>query len=275
MRKGTRRYYVCWVSRSLSLSLLYSCTNRRHDYDPCSSFGGVSASDYITSGLSASRETTTRTVRTSTSISSTTVIQHNTHLLPSRMVHPLVHLQPALRSAPLLLHALRRTIITPAPPSATPTSSPSTSSPSPTSASPSPVDPQAAHELLIESTSPHFSSSPPNEASAGETSPILAHPPSSTHFAHIPSLPPLPTPPHGPTANKPSARPPHPHPFDTHAIVKHLENAGFEHGEARQVMRATRELVLRRTELARQELLGKEDMENVNSLTLFSVVELV
>lgn len=191
--------------------------------------------------------------------------QHPTRpVQPSRMVLPLFRLQPASRSAPLLLHALRRTTITPAPSSATPTPSPSTSSPSPSSASPPPDGPKAAHELLIESTSPHFSSSPPNGASAGETSPILAPPPSSSHFAHIPSLPPLPTPPQGPTANKPSVRPPHPHPFDTHAIVKHLENAGFEHGEARQVMRATRELVLKRTELARQELLGKEDMENVS-----------
>ena len=153
--------------------------------------------------------------------------------------------------------------------------------PSPGSSLPSGSGEQRPNEIMIDASGPRATSAegaPPVTAGSSEPPPSssAASPTGNpTAYPSIPTLHPLPTPPTqggstsasasaaGSSSSPPFARPPHPHPFDTHSIVKHLEAAGFSHDASREVMRATRELVLRRTEQARSELLGKEDMENV------------
>lgn len=173
-----------------------------------------------------------------------------------------------------LARALRRTAATEAsspPPSTTPALVPSPLD-SPGSHNDAPSGSQQAHELLIEATEPHFRHG--SHQGAGQQHPSSSSSPNPALFPSLPSLPPLPTPPtphsgsSSSSSSSPFSRPPHPHPFDTQSIVKHLEAAGFGYGTSRQIMRATRELVLRRTELARTELLGKEDMENVRLVFL-------
>lgn len=76
--------------------------------------------------------------------------------------------------------------------------------------------------------------------------------------ATVTSLPPPPQ----------SPRPPPPphlrHPFDTHAFVSYLEKHDIEPNRARTLMEATRQLIVHRSDQARMEMLGKEDMENVS-----------
>lgn len=53
------------------------------------------------------------------------------------------------------------------------------------------------------------------------------------------------------------------HPFDTHAFVSYLEKSGLNSGSAVTLMHAVRELIVRRGEITKMNLVGKEDMENV------------
>ena len=62
-----------------------------------------------------------------------------------------------------------------------------------------------------------------------------------------------------------STPPPHmQHPFDTHAFVSYLEKADLVPETARTLMEAVRLLIVRRGEKSRDDLVGKEDMENVS-----------
>jgi hypothetical protein len=60
--------------------------------------------------------------------------------------------------------------------------------------------------------------------------------------------------------------PPHlQHPFDTHAFVSYLEKNGLSSGSAETLMQAVRKIIVRRSEQTRDDMLGKEDMENVSA----------
>ncbi|CED84158.1 Protein of unknown function DUF1640 [Phaffia rhodozyma] len=135
------------------------------------------------------------------------------------------------------------------------------------------------HPPSESSSSPSSSSSFQTSSSSGpfidissNASPNSSSPPPSSHSNHPyagqhvqPTSAPalveplnLPRPPHSPPRSKEF----HPHPFDTHSIVKHLEKSTIESGVARELMLATRALVIARTEKARDQLMSKEDMEN-------------
>lgn len=61
------------------------------------------------------------------------------------------------------------------------------------------------------------------------------------------------------------APPPHlQHPFDTHAFVSYLEKADLTPTTSRTLMEAVKLLIVRRGEKVRDEMVGKEDMENVS-----------
>jgi hypothetical protein len=53
------------------------------------------------------------------------------------------------------------------------------------------------------------------------------------------------------------------HPFDTHAFVSYLEKSDLSCGTAETLMEAVREMIVRRGERTRDNMVGKEDMENV------------
>lgn len=54
------------------------------------------------------------------------------------------------------------------------------------------------------------------------------------------------------------------HPFDTHAFVTAVERSGFEPETARSLMEVTKDLISTRSKRARDEVLHKEDQENVS-----------
>lgn len=63
-----------------------------------------------------------------------------------------------------------------------------------------------------------------------------------------------------------STPPPHmQHPFDTHAFVSYLEKADLNPVTSRTMMEAVRLLIVRRGEKTREDMVGKEDMENVST----------
>lgn len=63
-----------------------------------------------------------------------------------------------------------------------------------------------------------------------------------------------------------SVLPPHlQHPFDTHAFVSYLEKADLEPATARSLMEAVKLLITRRGEKTRDDMVGKEDQENVRA----------
>lgn len=64
------------------------------------------------------------------------------------------------------------------------------------------------------------------------------------------------------------------HPFDTHAFVAYLEKHDVSLGTARVLMEAVRRFIVRRGEVARDCMLGKEDMENAAYLFRAALNEL-
>jgi len=70
-----------------------------------------------------------------------------------------------------------------------------------------------------------------------------------------------------PPEKVPLAPPPYmQHPFDTHAFVSYLEKADLGPTTSRILMEAVKLLIVRRGEKTRDDMVGKEDMENVSGL---------
>ena len=55
------------------------------------------------------------------------------------------------------------------------------------------------------------------------------------------------------------------HPFDTHAFVSYLEKADLGRETSRTLMESVRLLITKRGDKTRDDMVGKEDMENVSS----------
>ncbi|KAL7420286.1 hypothetical protein Q5752_005255 [Cryptotrichosporon argae] len=106
------------------------------------------------------------------------------------------------------------------------------------------------HPFADSSSSSSSASAGPFASTSGSSSSSSA--PSFTPTVHPTSLP---TPPEA------SHVQPFKHPFDTHAFVTHLEDAGLA-GTSRTLMEATREVIVRRAERARERMISKEDMDN-------------
>jgi hypothetical protein len=70
----------------------------------------------------------------------------------------------------------------------------------------------------------------------------------------------LPSPPAVPAAPRPLAQ----HPFDTHAFVNYLEKSELSPKAARALMESTRQMIVTRCGQTKNEMLHKEDMENVS-----------
>ncbi|GAA5960762.1 hypothetical protein JCM21900_006862 [Sporobolomyces salmonicolor] len=124
------------------------------------------------------------------------------------------------------------------PPSSPPPSSPPPSSPPPSSPPPSSPPPPPPHTAPLTPT-------PPPPPPPQDTTEVVIAPP-------LPGLPPL-----------------HTHPFDlprvpfsTHRFVRRLEDADVPRGMATELMKATRNLLLREEERVRADLLSRQDLEN-------------
>ena len=108
------------------------------------------------------------------------------------------------------------------------------------------------HPFASQSNDPSssFSWSNPDEPSS-----------STSVVTSLPSPPPpipVPTPPHLQ------------HPFDTHAFVTYLEKSGLTRGTSITLMEAVKGLIVKRTDKARDEMVEKENMENVRPRGLTS-----
>ncbi|GAA5856820.1 hypothetical protein JCM8547_008858 [Rhodosporidiobolus lusitaniae] len=120
------------------------------------------------------------------------------------------------------------------------------SSPFPsTSSSSSSADPSSSSS----SSDPHFF--PPNATDLVINPPVSGLPPLPSHHIPIPRIP-----------------------FSTHRFVRKLEDAGVPQGMAEELMKATREMLLREEEKARRELLSRQDLENEAYLFTAAMSEL-
>ncbi|GFZ49637.1 hypothetical protein JCM24511_07038 [Saitozyma sp. JCM 24511] len=151
----------------------------------------------------------------------------------------------------------------------------------------------ARYEIIPPSASPDPSSS----SSSGSSDPSTPPPGSSRHPSESPITatandqpPPPPPDPDSPTSPSPGLvvsnlpqppetvpvkTPPHlQHPFDTHAFVSYLEKNGLSSGSAETLMQAVRKIIVRRSEQTRDDMLGKEDMENAAYLFRAALSEL-
>ncbi|GAA6013872.1 hypothetical protein JCM10207_008219 [Rhodosporidiobolus poonsookiae] len=104
------------------------------------------------------------------------------------------------------------------------------------------IPPSSSFASSAASPSPSSSTPPPPPPDTGElvvSPPVSGLPPLSSHLLPIPRVP-----------------------FSTHRFVRRLEDAGIEHEMAVELMKATKGLLVREEERAREELLSKQDLEN-------------
>lgn len=105
--------------------------------------------------------------------------------------------------------------------------------------SPSFLDPDPSSSSSSSNSQP----SSPDGTDLVLPSPSAGFPPIPTHYISVPRIP-----------------------FSTHSFVRSLENASVPRGMAEELMRTTKELLIREEERARADLLSRQDVENVRFL---------
>lgn len=103
----------------------------------------------------------------------------------------------------------------------------------------------------------------PNEAPAAGKQQQGQQQPGSPGMEGI-SLTSLPEPSSIPASSSGPSRPHPDHPFDTHSFVTRIEQSGFDAEASRSLMEVTKDMITARSNQARDNLLHKEDQENVS-----------